>query len=334
MNSERWIYNRIEAGGSKYSPLYSAALESFIPPLPALFEEAFQYYEDKDGNTVIRTGDEYYARIRPCSRDPRYFPFAVLRQDDFNMIRNFILKADDRETGELVIAKTAHTHKVLKEAEIMQVSRHPNVAELLDAAVAKKGAYIIMEWLPGSDLADWVKQGNHFISDVALVFGQAAGAIDSVNRQGYVYADAKPTNIMFDRRDNVKLIDFENCSLIDNDDNSAPNSTFVTYKYAPPEQLDRLGEARLYLQSDVYSLGAVLYEMLTGDRGYKAEEDRISFINGHEPLIILDDYSEALSLSQQEELARILRCAMATDYKQRHPNVRALNEEVQSILIV
>ncbi|OGD84215.1 hypothetical protein A2165_03550 [Candidatus Curtissbacteria bacterium RBG_13_40_7] len=328
---ERWNRDRskIEAN---HPPMFSAGLDSFIPPLPELSHESFQYFNDENGNMVIQT-DENYTRVLKVGSEPQYRPFAVLRQFDTNMIRNFILMADDIKTDDLVIAKTAMPHRILKEAEIMQVSRHPNVAELLDIAVCGNQAYLIIEWLPGGDLANWIRNGNNLVSEVAAVFEQCAQAIDSVNKQGYIYADTKPPNIMFSRKDTVKLIDFENCSQIDAVDNSAPPSDFVTDKYAPPEQKNPFGDQRLYLQTDVFSLAAVLYEMLTGNQDYLSDVDREHFVQGDSELTVLEDYGKGISSSQQRALTRLLRRALSKDYRQRHPNVRVLNEEVQSILI-
>lgn len=333
MSRERWIREKYIV--SKYPHITPAGLDSPLSPVFQVDQESSPNFEDESGNMVLKTAD-HFTRVFRTGDEPKYFPFAVLPHPNPEFVGSTVLMANlkpDDITGEIVIVKTAKSPgKILQEAEIMQIARHPNIVNLLDIAVMDRKPCIVMEWLPGGDLEEQIEEDIHFISDLADAFDQSAAAIDRVNKLGYIYADAKPENIRFDRKGIVKLIDFGNCSKIDRTDGSAPNSLLVTRKYAPPEQMDMLGGLRLYLQSDVFSLGATLYEMLTGDQGSQADVERRAFTEGRKELSLLKDYREALNPTQVERLTEVLRKALDPDYQARQPNVMVLNQEVQAIL--
>lgn len=318
-----------------FPDLYSAKTE-VLPTLPeGSYHKLAQYYIDRNGNMVIKRYDNFL-RVSLLTEPPRYHPQAALKGDS-DTIKSTLLRAVDLRTGRIVAAKKIFSPSgVIEEAEILQRVAHPNVVSYLDLATPDTGfqtPFIIMEWLSGGTLNDWIKSGEHKITEVASVFNQAATAINHVNQVGYLYADAKPLNILFDDEGVVKLIDFENCFLLDEDGSCLPFDCLATRQYASPEQNKATysGDVRLYLQADVYSLAAVLFDVLTrGSARFEAREDFVE--NKGLFLPLRQEYQEEISVIKHSRLAEILRRALAKNFQERQANVWVLNMEVQEVL--
>lgn len=329
----------IEIGDGReldFPTLYSAKVENFPEEFEYLHHEFGQYYTDKDSNMVIKR-DSGFLRVVPLAEPPRYNPLSALKVDS-DTIKSTLLQMVDLRTGRIVAAKRIFSPSgVIEEAEILQKVTHPNIVPYLDLATSGKGIrdpYIIMEWLSGGTLDDWIQSGRHQITEVASVFDQTSAAINHVNRVGYLYADAKPLNILFNEEGVVKLIDFENCFRLEEDGSCVPSFCLATRHYASPEQNKaayECGGVRLYLQSDVYSLAAVLFDVLTrGSARFGAREDFVE--NGDFLLPLRPEYQEEIFVVKHRKLARILRRALIKNYQERQANVGVLNMEVQEVL--
>lgn len=321
------------------SSLYPAKIEGLIGPLPKLQHRGFQFYQDSDGSMVIKE-EGGFLRIAPLRQEAKYFPIAVLPQPNLQMIKTHLVKMADQETDNIVAAKTAFTQSVLKEAEVLSVAAHPNIVALLNMAVSGKernDLYLIMEWLPGGTLENWILAGSHSLDEVASIFGQTSSALSHINKKGYIYADAKPANIMFTAEGQVKIVDFENsCRMDENGDSEPDIFCFSTYEFASPEQIQLAytNKGRLHIQSDVYSLAAVLFEMLTNQPTILGKIDRDLFVNNPDlPIPLRPEYQAVMPLLRQKRLAEILRKALAVDYQKRQPNIEILNAEVQEVLL-
>ncbi len=165
-----------------------------------------------------------------------------------------------------------------REARVAAMVHHPSVISIHDFGETSDGnaaAYIAMEFIKGTPLRDLLKSEGQFLPERALrlMRGICAG-VGAAHRQGVVHRDLKPDNILVVAPDNdyefesVRIIDFGFAKLVD-DPNAAPIGTVVgTPCYMSPEQC--LGET-LDTRSDVYSLGAMFYEMLSGKRPFAAE---------------------------------------------------------------
>ena len=165
-----------------------------------------------------------------------------------------------------------------REARAAAMLRHPNVITIHDFGEAddeKAPAYIVMEFIRGTPLRDLLKSENRFPVERALrlMRGICAG-VSAAHRQGVVHRDLKPENILVVAPDDdfefesVRVVDFGLAKLLA-DAGAGPAGTVVgTPYYMSPEQ--GMGEP-LDTRSDVYSLGAMFYEMLSGARPFDAE---------------------------------------------------------------
>jgi eukaryotic-like serine/threonine-protein kinase len=154
----------------------------------------------------------------------------------------------------------------LNEASLAGRLNHPHIAAILDAVVDKDSGYIVMEYVPGGDLSKHTKPDTLFsIGDAIQVGFKCCGALDYAFRQGVVHRDIKPANIMVVKDTDVKITDFGAAFLRRSDVTGLMN--VGSPAYMSPEQISG---AELTHQSDMFSLGIVLFELLTGQRPFPA----------------------------------------------------------------
>ena len=157
--------------------------------------------------------------------------------------------------------------RFLQEYEIIAGLDHPNVVKIHDLGVGDDHAHIAMEYLVGGDLRQRIANGVEE-NDAVSYLRQIAGALAKIHSVGVLHRDLKPGNIMFRDDDSVALIDFGLAKRMRLDDEiTGSGEIFGTPYYMSPEQ----GHATdVDERSDIYSLGVIFFEMLTGDKPYRA----------------------------------------------------------------
>ncbi|MEK6244982.1 MAG: serine/threonine-protein kinase [Pseudomonadota bacterium] len=162
---------------------------------------------------------------------------------------------------------TVYRSQFLNEASLAGKLRHPHIVAILDAVVEADSGYIAMEIVTGGDLAQFVKPDKLLpIGDVLQIGFKCCGALNYAFSQGIVHRDIKPANIMIVQGTDVKIADFGAAFLRKSQvvQTAAMGSPF----YMSPEQIEG---KELTLHSDMYSLGVVLYELLTGQRPFVSD---------------------------------------------------------------
>jgi len=159
-----------------------------------------------------------------------------------------------------------------RERQILASLENPNIARLLDGGTLPGGLpYLVMEYVEGENLLAFLNRSGNLQNSLKL-FRQVLSAVGYIHSKGMVHRDLKPGNILVNREGLVKILDFGIAKILDpylSEDKSLQTETFLqqlTPEYASPEQIK--GEP-LTPASDVYSLGIILYEILTGKRAYK-----------------------------------------------------------------
>jgi serine/threonine protein kinase len=154
----------------------------------------------------------------------------------------------------------------LTEASLAGKLKHPHVVAILDAVMDDESGYIAMEYIAGGDLSEFTRAENLLPeSSVTQIGFKCCGALDYAYRQGIVHRDIKPANIMAGEGANVKITDFGASYLQKRE--STQLAVIGTPYYLSPEQI--IGDGLTH-HSDMFCLGVVLYELLTGQRPFSA----------------------------------------------------------------
>jgi eukaryotic-like serine/threonine-protein kinase len=194
-----------------------------------------------------------------------------------------------------------------REREILASLDHPNIARLLDGGSTEEGLpYFVMEFVDGQPIHRWCDERKLNIGERIELFRNVCAAVQYAHQHLVVHRDLKPANILVTADGTVKLLDFGIAKLLDMAPAGELPATItmmrlMTPEYASPEQIK--GKAITTL-TDVYSLGVVLYELLTGHRPYhllsEAMHDIARMISEEEPT----RPSDIVSTSEGEEGAR------------------------------
>lgn len=177
-----------------------------------------------------------------------------------------VYRATDSRLGRSVAIKISDerfSHRFEHEARAIAALNHPNICTLHDVGPN----YLVMELVEGETLADRLKKGKLPLEQVVRFGAQIAEALAAAQGKGIVHGDLKPANIML-TKSGVKVLDFGLAKSVADPANTAPSVIMGTPAYMAPEQL--AGKA-VDARTDIYALGLVLSEMLTGKRSQESE---------------------------------------------------------------
>jgi serine/threonine protein kinase/Tfp pilus assembly protein PilF len=235
-----------------------------------------------------------------------------------------------------------------RERDILASLEHPHIARFYDAGIDSDGSpYLAMEYVQGQALTNWCDAHLLGVAARLQLFLQVAEAVQYAHQKQVIHRDLKPSNILVTESGEVRLLDFGIAKLLEADEADQTQLTSVhgralTPDYASPELLrgDPVDE-----RSDIYSLGVLLYEMLTGVRPYRLKsaasigllEQAIATLQVKRPSMQLEQQAVAARATTHEQLARQLRGdldaivlkALATDPGQRYVSTAALAEDLR-----
>ncbi|HSL83849.1 MAG TPA: serine/threonine-protein kinase, partial [Thermoanaerobaculia bacterium] len=160
--------------------------------------------------------------------------------------------------------------RFIREAQSAGILSHPNIVTIHDVVEeSEEGAtFIAMEYVRGTDLKERLAgEGRLALADAVHVVTQVAEGLDYAHSKGVVHRDVKPANILLTEDRQVKLTDF-GIARLDTSNLTLEGQLLGTPNYMAPEQIQ--GQATDH-RADVFSLGVVLYEMLTGEKPFKGE---------------------------------------------------------------
>ncbi|MGB8692143.1 MAG: serine/threonine-protein kinase, partial [Steroidobacteraceae bacterium] len=166
--------------------------------------------------------------------------------------------------------------RLARERDILATLNHPNIATLYDAGIADNGQpYLAIEYVEGLPIDEYCRERHVDLKSRLGLFVQIANAVAYAHAKLALHRDLKPANILVTADAQVRLLDFGIAKLMDEGQASETRLTelsgrALTPDYASPEQI--LGEP-LTIASDVYSLGVILYELLSGQRPYKLRRE-------------------------------------------------------------
>jgi serine/threonine-protein kinase len=205
--------------------------------------------------TVIRELGRGSMSVVYLGKDPTIQRFVALKTVRFD---------DAGDPSELVEIK----RRFFREVQSAGLLSHPNIVTIFDAGDEEDLGYIAMEVLEGITLKDWCRKENlQPIKQVLELVAKVAEALDHAHSHGVVHRDIKPANIMFTKAGIAKITDFS-IARITTATKTRTDAILGTPSYMSPEQV--AGE-KVDGRSDLFSLGVVMFELLTGERPFQGE---------------------------------------------------------------
>ncbi|CAI4221244.1 unnamed protein product [Auanema sp. JU1783] len=213
----------------------------------------------------VRVGPEDFELLKVLGKGGYGKVFQVRKTTGQDAGRIFAMKVLQKATIVRNQKDTAHTKA---ERNILEAVKSPFICDLLYAFQTGGKLYLILEYLSGGELFMHLEREGMFMEDTAAFYlSEIVVSLEHLHRQGIIYRDLKPENILLDSRGHVKLTDFGLCKeAIEGDQKT---HTFCgTIEYMAPEILMRCGHGK---EVDWWSLGALMFDMLTGGPPFTAE---------------------------------------------------------------
>jgi eukaryotic-like serine/threonine-protein kinase len=238
-----------------------------------------------------------------------------------------------------------------RERDILAALEHPNVARLYDAGISAEGLpYLAMEYIAGEPLTDWCDQHRLGVRERLKLFLQVLEAVQYAHDHHVIHRDIKPSNILVTESGQVRLLDFGVAKLLaEQEEHTQLTQLYgraLTPEYASPELLR--GDGLIGAAADVYSLGVVLFELLTGSRPYRLKagasvvllEHAIATAQVERPSTQVAPQAGDARGTTRLELARRLRgdldaivlTALAKEPTDRYRSASALADDLQRYL--
>jgi serine/threonine-protein kinase len=191
---------------------------------------------------------------------------SVLGDGSLSVVYRATQLSSDTEVALKVLATPLHEiqsfrERFSREGRLQASIRHPHVVPVYEAGDDSGLLFIAMQIVDGPSLKELLQSGELDVWRALSLLTQVASALDAAHAQGLVHRDIKPQNILVARRDHAYLMDFGLGFEVDGAPLTLPGQTIGTIDYLPPEAAR---EERMTHMSDVYGLGCVLYECLTG----------------------------------------------------------------------
>ncbi len=213
------------------------------------------------------------------------------------------------------------------EARAVASLSHPNIVPVFDFGEDASGPYIVMELIDGQDLASILRDNGPLAPrQAAHIAADVARALQAAHTRGIVHRDVKPSNILVSRDGRVRVADFGIARAVTEAQVTLPGTTMGSVHYFSPEQAR--GETST-AASDIYSLGIVLFEELTGQRPFSGDGAAAVAMAR---LTTTPPRPSALRPSVPRELDEIVTRAMALDPADRYPSAAAMASALEGFL--
>jgi hypothetical protein len=213
-----------------------------------------------------------------------------------------------------------------RELKLIASLEHPAIVPVYDVGGEDDHQpFFVMRYMSGGSLADMIKKGKFSLRDAALIIERLASALDHAHSRGVIHRDIKPDNVLFDASHNPYLSDFGVAKLTESLVTATGREVIGTPAYISPEQA--LGEDVDH-RADVYGLGAMLYEMLSGERPF-GKDTVIGLALQH----VNDPVPNVLKLRPDlpGEVDVIIKTAMAKSREKRYANALDMAHELNKV---
>ena len=232
----------------------------------------------------------------------------------------------EREVVLKVLNITTHIHsetlieRFLAEGRIVATLNHPNIITIFDIGIADDALYISMEYVEGGDLKSRMESPLEPLEALNYIYTIGSG-LDVAHKSGIIHRDVKPANILFRDDETLLLTDFGIAKQVNLDSDLTATGMFIgSPNYVSPEQA--VGE-EIDGRTDIYSLGCIFYEMLTGKKPYQAK-NVLDIVIQHKQAPI------PTLAAEHKDFQPLLDKMMAKDPKDRFENAAIMNGYIES----
>ncbi len=245
----------------------------------------------------------------------------VYKAEDTKLKRTVALKFLPKEFTKDSQSK----ERFMLEAQAAAALDHPHICTVYEINEAEEQTFISMAYIKGQSLKEKIESGPFKIEEALNIAIQVAEGLQDAHERGIVHRDIKPGNIMLTDKGQAKITDFGLAKLEWGADLTKTATVMGTVAYMSPEQAS--GE-KVDLRTDIWSLGCVLYEMLTGERPFKSTHDQATLYS------ILKEKSVPMSnirMDIPKKLEKIVENCLEKDKRKRYKDMSALLTGLKSI---
>ena len=215
--------------------------------------------------------------------------------------------------------------RFIQEAQAAAALSHPNICIVYEIDEADGHNFIAMEYIEGHSLKEKIASGPVGIDEALDIVGQMAEGLGEAHQKGIVHRDIKPANIMLTQRGQAKIMDFGLAKLEWGVALTKTATIMGTVAYMSPEQAQ--GE-KVDLRTDIWALGAVLYEMLSGERPFKSAHDQAVI---YSILKVAPKSISKLRKNVPSELDHLVLKCLEKDPNDRHKNMASFYSDLKSV---
>ncbi len=356
MDEQRW--SRVEKLFKAAAPLGPADRESLLDREcagdPELRREVCELLEQDDmagdgasmTSAVSEAAHDAVASVDPARTPERVGAYRLERELGAGGMGRVFLGVRDDDTFSKQVAVKLLTHgrfrpdliqRFRTERQILATLEHPNIARLLDGGVTDGGdQYVVMEYVSGRSIHDHCEAEELTVEQRLELFCKICGAVQYAHDHSIVHRDLKPSNVLVAESGEPKLLDFGIAKLLGPEpglvpaDETATSLRLMTPQYASPEQVR--GEP-ITAATDVYALGVMLYELLTGQLPYRIEGPDLTRI---EQAVCEQDPPPPSRLATTQSIARdldnIVMTALRKEPEERYGSAGELSADLRRYL--
>jgi len=351
MTPELW--QQIEAAFNQAADLPQEAQQTYLNQLDPTIKSEVESLLRAESNPLTLTSEIATNIAELQLNDPRnnqrLGPYRILGELGTGGMGSVFKATRDDDAYQKIVAikiiraNLVHTQfeaRFRAERQILAQLEHPYIARLIDGGTHDNLPYIVMEFIEGLPIDEYVKQHKLTTKDRLILFRKVCEAVQHAHARLIVHRDLKPGNILVLPDGTPKLLDFGIAKLLDQELPEGPLTQtgwlLMTPDYASPEQVR--GET-ISVASDVYSLAVILYELLTGERPYKLKNYSPSEI---QDLVCLQAVqapssrvTRASKLRRQLEgdLDNVILMALRKEPQRRYQSVEQFSEDLRRHLI-
>jgi len=322
--AERDIY--LKTACSDNLRMYEEALNLLANESPATFELS-QAIRVSQTESIYKEGQVlgHYKLLKEIGSGGMGTVFLAERTDGEYDLKVAVKILQDGRSSESLI------RKLRNERQILANLKHSNIVNILDGGSTDQGLpFIVMEYVEGIQITDYIEANNLNLDDKLHLFQKLCEVISFAHQKLIIHRDIKPSNILISQNNEIKLLDFGIAQILNQQGQSFQETQqlFITPDYASPEHIR--GQP-LTISSEVYSLGILLYQILTGGNPFKSGQKSLSEVmemvceyNPPPPSKCISKVNPKL----QGDIDNICMKALRKDPKERYQSVDQLSEDI------